>query len=531
MKRLKTLTTALCAVVLSLGLATTTTSCDKTNTYEWEVTDTISARFEDDGYYGFTLVVEGEGAMPDYVDDEGAPWSYRWGRVTGVEIGEGITHIGTWSFYGCNITKAIIPSTATSIGSMAFKEEVELYGYSEDFYSDDGTIVYVYSSERHTEGGIYWRFKNGEPELWSSVTALFIGNSFTYYNDIPALFQEIANAAGEEVYAESITEGSHTLAQFADPTDERGAEVEEALTTNQYDVIVLQEHSTRPATNYNLYKDAVATLQTRINETQENCEIYLYATWGYQEAANDEPSVSTIPEYEMLLRNATEQCASELGLKVCEVGKAFTYVYENSDINLYYSDNKHPSYFGSYLSACVHAATILNCDVRETTYLGDTFSRYAARCNDGELTALAYYWLFDEYFNAPIEHMDISGEGGKDNSLVIAWYDKVETSGLNADYVNEIKNELSTYLATQGYTDVSIEMRAYDGNVGPSCQAIMNDGDVDIMLGWASNIGSTGGMSQGTDYIENNSGIEVSAISQKTASYLQNVAYDVVFNS
>jgi hypothetical protein len=70
-------------------------------------------------------------------------------------------------------------------------------------------------------------------------------------------------------------------------------------------------------------------------------------------------------------------------VKVCNVGKAFTAMYQkypqmltagttDNTFNIYYSeDNKHPSYLGAFLSACVHVATILNVDPRISTYTGD----------------------------------------------------------------------------------------------------------------------------------------------------------------
>lgn len=41
---------------------------------------------------------------------------------------------------------------------------------------------------------------------------------------------------------------------------------------------------------------------------------------------------------------------------------------ENKDINLYHSDNKHPSLEGAYLSALVHVGSMFEVDVRATTY-------------------------------------------------------------------------------------------------------------------------------------------------------------------
>lgn len=85
--------------------------------------------------------------------------------------------------------------------------------------------------------------------------------------------------------------------------------------------------------------------------------------------------------------------------------------------------------------------------------------------------------------------------------VVIAWYDKTSTSGVSASQMEQLQNELFKYLRSEGVSEEdlnSIIIRGYSGNVGPSCGAIMNDGDVDIMLGWgsASNVIDTGGMKE-----------------------------------
>ena len=85
----------------------------------------------------------------------------------------------------------------------------------------------------------------------------------------------------------------------------------------------------------------------------------------------------TIPQMEQEIRKAYEKAAAELGLSVSHVGKAFSKVYteysqkDRPDINLYFTDDKHPSYTGAFLSACVHAAALLGCDPRTSTFYGE----------------------------------------------------------------------------------------------------------------------------------------------------------------
>ncbi len=72
---------------------------------------------KDDG----TLSIFGTGKMEDYYSSGSAPWSALQDRVTSVEIGAGITGIGSYAFDNCNsLTSIAIPSGVTSIGHHAF---------------------------------------------------------------------------------------------------------------------------------------------------------------------------------------------------------------------------------------------------------------------------------------------------------------------------------------------------------------------------------------------------------------------------
>jgi hypothetical protein len=70
-----------------------------------------------------TLIISGEGAMPDYSGSspDYAPWySYR-SSITMVVIGDGVTTIGNYAFDDCyKLTSVTIPNSVTSIGKYAF---------------------------------------------------------------------------------------------------------------------------------------------------------------------------------------------------------------------------------------------------------------------------------------------------------------------------------------------------------------------------------------------------------------------------
>lgn len=84
---------------------------------------------------------------------------------------------------------------------------------------------------------------------------------------------------------------------------------------------------------------------------------------------------------------------------------------------------------------------------------------------------------------------------------VLAWYDKLATSGISATQMETLETKLKAHLRNQGVSEADINtiiIRGYSGNVGPSCGAILADEDVDIMLGWSSanNVIETGGFKE-----------------------------------
>jgi hypothetical protein len=210
--------------------------------------------------------------------------------------------------------------------------------------------------------------------------ALFIGNSFTHYNNLEKIFESIASDSGIAIDAIRVAISSSTLENFADPTNSNGQQIAAVLEgQSNFDYVILQEQSTRPINNFGRFLSAARALQTKINATQTQAKIYLYETWGYPAKDGEAKYGGTTPAMESMLRAAYAEAGEALGIPVCWVGKAFAKVCEDhGEINLYQTDQTHPSYAGSYLSACVHAMTILGVDPRTLTFRGSISETTAA---------------------------------------------------------------------------------------------------------------------------------------------------------
>ena len=338
----------------------------------------------------YELVISGRGEGKTYSKKELVPWNAISKNIIKVVIEEGITSIGDYYFYSCTLNSYMVPSTVKKINLNSFNANATIYSYSTTPIEEDcANTVYYYSETSINGSSQYWHMVNGNPVVWQTYKILFIGNSFTYYPfketnpGVPLIFKSLLDNLGLSVEIDYVVKGAHNLKKFADASDEKGAIVDQKLkASSDYDFVIIQEQSTTPMNNYNNFKQGVEALLNKVKSTQKNCQVILYATWGYPDGLNTS-TLPTINAMEALIREGYEKCADEFKLPISHVGKAFTYVYENhKNINLYWSDDKHQSYAGAYLSACVHISTLFGIDVRNATFNGELDQQTATILKD-----------------------------------------------------------------------------------------------------------------------------------------------------
>jgi hypothetical protein len=184
------------------------------------------------------------------------------------------------------------------------------------------------------------------------MRVLFIGNSYTYYNNLPELVAGLAASAGVKMETHMIARGGATLEQIWDMDD-----VRQVLHEGKWDYVVLQEHSQLGT----LYVDGVQelsepehfweTIRTYDSEIRRiRAKTILYLTWARKSDPAQQPA----------LNYAYMTIAQELGLTVAPVGMAWARVREAEPyMALHLADGSHPTPSGSYLAACVLADTIL----------------------------------------------------------------------------------------------------------------------------------------------------------------------------
>lgn len=184
-----------------------------------------------------------------------------------------------------------------------------------------------------------------EPEGPRNV--LFVGNSFTYYNNslhnhYGFLVRELIEPAGGTRRVRIMTISGGYLPEHA-------GGLPAMLASEDWDVVVLQGHSRGPISDASgeAFRDAARRYATLIRES--GAKPVFFMTWAYSDK----------PEMTALLDEAYSSIGAELDAQVVPVGLAFDRATrERPDIALRMADRRHPTLAGTYLAACTFVATL-----------------------------------------------------------------------------------------------------------------------------------------------------------------------------
>ncbi len=176
---------------------------------------------------------------------------------------------------------------------------------------------------------------------------LFVGNSFTYYNNsLHRHFRQLTYSAGlftpENSRARIMTISGGELPEHA-------GGFERVLGGDDWDVVVLQGHSLGPISEGTAEPFRKAARNFAGLAREQGTRPVFFMTWAYAGS----------PEMTAQLDKAYTDIGRELNAQVVPVGLAFARVTsERPDIVLRTSDARHPSLAGTYLAACTFFAAL-----------------------------------------------------------------------------------------------------------------------------------------------------------------------------
>jgi len=181
------------------------------------------------------------------------------------------------------------------------------------------------------------------------MKVLFIGNSHTYYNDMPQIFADMCKERGKDVEVAmqahpGVTYGWH----FGQHTELRFA-----LIHGGFDYIVMQQaaHSPCPA------KEETITDGKKIIELARANGVTPIQTMPWAEKRD--------PDHQKGMYDIYNTLSEETGIKLTVAGNVFEEVFYNyPDIDLYWKDGEHASPYGSYVIAMAAYAAIFGESVK-----------------------------------------------------------------------------------------------------------------------------------------------------------------------
>jgi hypothetical protein len=204
------------------------------------------------------------------------------------------------------------------------------------------------------------------------VRVFFIGNSLTFYNEMPRMVERLAWSDGVNLHADQYAPGGATLRQHVE-----AAEVSQKLAAGRWDFVVIQEQSQLPAfaeaqVQAEMFP-AAQELARMARAGSPQVQIVLYSTPAHKDGgrafAQSVPEMATYEGMQSRSIKAYEGLAPSLNATIAQVGRIWwTTRAADPSANLY-ADDRHPNREGSYLIACVFYATLTGRTVVGNTFL------------------------------------------------------------------------------------------------------------------------------------------------------------------
>ena len=170
----------------------------------------------------------------------------------------------------------------------------------------------------------------------SPTRILFIGNSLTYANDLPAMVCALARAAPRNAVCESVAKPDYSLEDHWNERDARRA------ITRGWDIVVLQQGPSALPESRVLLVDYAKRFDAEIRKA--GARTALYMVWPSRQRRGDFAGVS----------QSYRAAAQAVGGLLLPAGDAWRSAWAiDARLALYSPDGLHPSNSGTYLAALV----------------------------------------------------------------------------------------------------------------------------------------------------------------------------------
>lgn len=198
-----------------------------------------------------------------------------------------------------------------------------------------------------------------------TIKVLFIGNSYTYVENMPDLFRHIADSAGYKVKTQMFAPGGVSVGDISQGTQAHmnNPLVYENIRSDKWDYVVLQDNQGRFVLDYGQFPSSSLViqghLQIRDSVLKNNpcAKMIWFAGWGVK---NGYPPygntgiemINRIAANYQFLNDTAHQIIAPIG------GAWKKIILTNPSFDLFSADEMHPSLEGAFLTANVIYSTI-----------------------------------------------------------------------------------------------------------------------------------------------------------------------------
>lgn len=173
-----------------------------------------------------------------------------------------------------------------------------------------------------------------------TLDVLFVGNSYTYFWNMPLMLETLSENADVYIKARKSTEGGVTWKDHWEGA--KGLTTQQRIAGEDWDIVILQNHSLSTIRNLNQFMAYGDQLIGKVQDA--DAEPVLYTTWAR--------------DFNPLMQNEIsagyEQLAQKHGLRNALAGEVWEDIRQlRPELELFDPDGSHPSPVGSYVNAVI----------------------------------------------------------------------------------------------------------------------------------------------------------------------------------
>lgn len=188
----------------------------------------------------------------------------------------------------------------------------------------------------------------------SCTRVLFIGNSYTFVNDLPNTFAQLAESGGHKVEVGMAAQGGWRLTDHLQSTDTLNF-----LNLKKWNFVVLQEQSQIPSVEHARAGQMYPAARELVSKIRAiGATPLFFDTWAHR-GGWPENAMNSYASMQAEIDTGYGRIAQELKVPIVPVGSAwFITVQQHPELNIWQDDGSHPSEQGTYLAANVFYAVI-----------------------------------------------------------------------------------------------------------------------------------------------------------------------------